>query len=144
MSGSSPANALLSTVRRLTAGEAPDPQELTAAFDVVFNGDATSAQIAALLIGLRVRGETPAELAAVVRSFRRAMVHLPADRPDELVDTCGTGGGCDQHVQHLDRRGIRRGRQLGCASRNTATGRSRLNAAAPTSSKRSACRSKRR
>ena len=33
------------------------------------------------------------ELAAVVRSFRRAMVHLPAERPDELVDTCGTGGG---------------------------------------------------
>jgi anthranilate phosphoribosyltransferase len=93
VSGSSSPNALLSTVRRLTAGEAPDPQELTAAFDVVLNGDATPAQIAALLIGLRVRGETPAELAAVVRAFRRAMVHLPADRPDELVDTCGTGGG---------------------------------------------------
>ena len=93
MSGSSSPNALLSTVRRLTAGEAPDPQELTAAFDVVLSGDATPAQIAALLIGLRVRGETAAELAAVVRSFRRAMVHLPAERPDELVDTCGTGGG---------------------------------------------------
>ncbi len=93
MSGSSSPNALLSTVRRLTAGEAADPRELTAAFDVVLSGDATPAQIAALLIGLRVRGETPAELAAVVRSFRRAMVHLPAERPDELVDTCGTGGG---------------------------------------------------
>ena len=72
MSGSSPTNALLSTVRRLTAGEAPDPQELTAAFDVVLNGDATPAQIAALLIGLRVRGETPAELAAVVQVVPRA------------------------------------------------------------------------
>lgn len=93
MSGSSSPNPLLSVVRRLTAGEAADPQELTAAFDVVLNGDATPAQIAALLIGLRVRGETPAELAAVVRSFRHAMVHLPAERPEELVDTCGTGGG---------------------------------------------------
>jgi len=92
VSGSSSPNALLSTVRRLTAGEAADPQELTAAFDVVLSGDATPAQIAALLIGLRVRGETAAELAAVVRSFRRAMVHLPAERPEELVDTCGTGG----------------------------------------------------
>jgi len=81
VSGSASPNALLSTVRRLTAGEAADPQELTAAFDVVLAGDATPAQIAALLIGLRVRGETPAELAAVVRSFRRAMVHLPAERP---------------------------------------------------------------
>jgi anthranilate phosphoribosyltransferase len=93
VSGSAAPNPLLNTVRRLAAGEAPDPQELTSAFDVVLNGDATPAQIAALLMGLRVKGETPAELAAVVRSFRRAMVHLPAERPEELVDTCGTGGG---------------------------------------------------
>lgn len=93
MSGSSAPNPLLTTVRRLAAGEAPDPQELTGAFDVVLSGDATPAQIAALLMGLRVKGETPSELAAVVRSFRRAMVHLPAERPEELVDTCGTGGG---------------------------------------------------
>ena len=93
MSASPPPNALLAVVRRLTSGESPDAGELTAAFDVVLAGDATPAQVAALLVGLRVKGETPAELAAVVRSFRRAMVSLPAERPDELVDTCGTGGG---------------------------------------------------
>jgi anthranilate phosphoribosyltransferase len=86
-------NALLATVRRLTGGEPPDGDELTAAFDVVFAGDATPAQIAALLIGLRVKGETPTELAAVVRSLRQAMVIMPAELPEELVDTCGTGGG---------------------------------------------------
>ncbi len=84
---------MLATVRRLTSGDAPDPTELTAAFGVVLAGDATPAQIAALLIGLRVRGETPAELAAVVRALHQAMVVLPAERPEELVDTCGTGGG---------------------------------------------------
>jgi len=93
VSASPAPNALLNTVRRLTSGNAPDPDELTEAFQVVLAGDATPAQIAALLIGLRVRGETPLELAAVVRSLRRAMVVLPAERPDELVDTCGTGGG---------------------------------------------------
>jgi anthranilate phosphoribosyltransferase len=93
VSVSPPNNALLGTVRRLTAGEAPDPDELTAAFNVVLAGDATPAQIAALLVGLRVRGETPKELAAVVRAFHQAMVVLPAERPEELVDTCGTGGG---------------------------------------------------
>lgn len=93
MSASPPPNALLATVRRLTAGERADVSELTAAFDVVFAGDATPAQLAALLVGLRVRGETPGELAAVVRALRRAMVVLEAERPDELVDTCGTGGG---------------------------------------------------
>jgi anthranilate phosphoribosyltransferase len=93
VSASRPSNALLNTVKRLTSGNAPDPQELTEAFDVVLAGDATPVQITALLIGLRVKGETPSDLAAVVRSFRQAMVTLPAERPDELVDTCGTGGG---------------------------------------------------
>ena len=57
------------------------------------SGEATSAQIAAILIGLRVRGETPQELAAIVRALRNVMVVLQAERPEELVDTCGTGGG---------------------------------------------------
>ena len=92
MSVSAP-NALLGAVRRLTSGEPPDFDELTEAFTIILAGDATPVQIAALLIGLRVKGETPAELAAVVRAFQRAMVILPAERPDELVDTCGTGGG---------------------------------------------------
>ena len=57
-------------------------------------GDATPAQIAALLIGLRVKGETPDEVAgAVARACAARWCALPAERPDELVDTCGTGGG---------------------------------------------------
>jgi anthranilate phosphoribosyltransferase len=88
-------NPLLGTIRRLTLGEAPVPEELTAAFNLILAGDATPAQVAALLVGLRVKhgGETPIELAAVVRSFREAMVSLSAERPEDLVDTCGTGGG---------------------------------------------------
>ncbi|HVZ76460.1 MAG TPA: anthranilate phosphoribosyltransferase, partial [Gemmatimonadaceae bacterium] len=69
---------------------------LGAAFDQVMAGDATPAQMAALLVGLRVKGETAAEVAAVVRAMRRVMVPLNAERPDELVDTCGTGGGTIQ------------------------------------------------
>src|SRR5687768_17746761 len=56
-------------------------------------GDATPAQVAALLIGLRVKGETADEVAGVARALRRAMVRLPATEPEKLVDTCGTGGG---------------------------------------------------
>jgi anthranilate phosphoribosyltransferase len=93
VSASPPPNALLATIRRLTAGEETRPEEVTGAFEVVLAGNATPAQIAALLVGLRVKGESPAELAAVVRALRNAMVKLPADRPEELVDTCGTGGG---------------------------------------------------
>lgn len=92
MSGSS-VNPLRETIRRLTGGDAPDADELTAAFDLILAGNATPVQVAALLVALRVRGETSTDLAAVVRSLRRAMVVLPAEEPDALVDTCGTGGG---------------------------------------------------
>ena len=56
-------------------------------------GEATTAQIAAMLTGLRVRGETSEIVAGVVRALREVMVHLESSDPDSLVDTCGTGGG---------------------------------------------------
>lgn len=86
-------DALRVALRALSSGEALRPDAVTAAFDVVMRGEATAAQIAALLMGLRVQGETSDVVAAVARSLRGAMLPLPADRPDELVDTCGTGGG---------------------------------------------------
>src|SRR5687767_2780073 len=57
------------------------------------NGDASAAQVAGLLVGLRVKGETPQEVAGVARALRRAMLRLPAVHAETLVDTCGTGGG---------------------------------------------------
>src|SRR5687768_9452825 len=89
-------DALRDAVRLLASGQPLGAAAITAAFDVVMRGEATPAQVAALLMGLRVRGETPEVVAAVARSLRSAMVALPADRPDELVDTCGTGGGAVQ------------------------------------------------
>ena len=68
-------------------------RESRAAFGAVMQGEATPAQIAALLVGLRVKGETPDEVAGAADALRLAMVHLPASDPDDLVDTCGTGGG---------------------------------------------------
>ena len=88
-----PADPLRAALRTLAAGRALAGDEVTGAFDAVMRGEATAAQIAALLMGLRVQGETAEVVAAVARSMRSAMVHLPAERPDELVDTCGTGGG---------------------------------------------------
>jgi anthranilate phosphoribosyltransferase len=67
--------------------------ESRAAFGAVMGGEATPAQIAALLIGLRVKGETPEEVAGAADAMRGAMVRLPAENSSDLVDTCGTGGG---------------------------------------------------
>src|ERR1041385_7791122 len=63
-------------------------------FGVVMSGDATPAQIGALLMGLRAKGETAEEIAGATRALREVMVRVttaPEHRP--LVDTCGTGGG---------------------------------------------------
>jgi len=87
------ASAVSAAIRRMAHGEAIPSDELTRAFDRVMAGEATPAQIAGLLIGLRVKGETPEEVAAVVRAMRNVMVVLRSERPEELVDTCGTGGG---------------------------------------------------
>ena len=93
MSASAPANPLLRAIRRLALGETLAASDVTDAFELVMAGEATPAQIAALLIGLRVKGETSGEVAGVAQAMRRAMIALPADDPESLVDTCGTGGG---------------------------------------------------
>lgn len=86
-------DALRAVLRELAAGRAVEPADVTEAFGVVMRGEATAVQIAALLMGLRVQGESPAVIAAVARALRGAMVRLPAPAPEALVDTCGTGGG---------------------------------------------------
>jgi anthranilate phosphoribosyltransferase len=74
-------------------GESLSASESRAAFETVMSGEATPAQVSALLVGLRVKGETPDEVAGAAAALRGAMVRLSAERPEDLVDTCGTGGG---------------------------------------------------
>lgn len=87
------ADALAHAIRRLAAHESLDGPALTRAFDVIMRGEGTPTQVAALLMALRVKGETSAELAGVVEALRTAMIVLPVADSDALVDTCGTGGG---------------------------------------------------
>ena len=67
-------------------------QQTTDVFGAVMRGEGTPVQIAALLIGLRVKGETAEEIAGAARALRQAMVRVEAHGA-HLVDTCGTGGG---------------------------------------------------
>ena len=87
------AESLTHAIRRLAAHESLDADHVRRAFGVIMRGEGTPVQVAALLMALRVKGETPAEVAGVVEALREAMIVLSAERPDELVDTCGTGGG---------------------------------------------------
>ncbi|HEX9562867.1 MAG TPA: anthranilate phosphoribosyltransferase [Gemmatimonadaceae bacterium] len=87
------AESVQASVRRLAFGESLSETEAAEAFGEIMAGDATAAQVAALLMALRVKGETPDEVAGAARALRGAMVRIAADSPGELVDTCGTGGG---------------------------------------------------
>ena len=78
-------------LKRLLEGQDLDSLETERALDLIMTGKATPAQIAAFLAGLRVKGETPEEIAAAARVMRRHMI--PVATPGLLcADTCGTGG----------------------------------------------------
>ena len=87
------ANALQLAIRRLAFNESLDASEATEAFRVIMRGEGTSGQVAALLMALRVKGETVDEVAGAARALREAMVRLDVKAAGDLVDTCGTGGG---------------------------------------------------
>src|SRR5258705_8372586 len=60
------------------------------AMGAVMDGEATPAELAALLMGLRMRGETVAELAGVAGAMRDRVVRVAA--PEGTIDVVGTGG----------------------------------------------------
>jgi len=74
----------------LAAGRTLSESEAEQAFSIVMSGGASDAQIGALLMGLRVRGETVEEIAGAARVMR-ANAHA-VDAPEGAIDTCGTGG----------------------------------------------------
>ncbi len=75
---------------RLARGDTLTEAEAEAAFSIIMAGEATAAQIGGLLMLLRLRGETVAELVGAVRAMRARMVAVQA--PPGAIDVCGTGG----------------------------------------------------
>jgi anthranilate phosphoribosyltransferase len=78
-------------IRQIVDGHDLSAEEAHAAMMQVMSGDASPAQIAALAIGLRMKGETPDEVAGCARAMRAHVIAAVPTR-DGLVDTCGTGG----------------------------------------------------
>ena len=83
-------NNLKPVLARLAMGETLSEAQAEAAFGIIMSGEATPAQIAGLLMAMRVRGETVAELAGAVRAMRSRM--LAVEAPAGAMDVCGTGG----------------------------------------------------
>ncbi len=83
-------NNLKPILARLAAGARLSEQEAEQAFDIIMSGEATPAQIGALLMAMRVRGETVPEITGAVRAMRARMTAIEA--PEGAIDVCGTGG----------------------------------------------------
>lgn len=66
-------------------------QEAESVMLEIMDGAATSAQIAAYLMGLRLKGETVEEVTGSVRAMRAKALRIAVGDP-LVVDTCGTGG----------------------------------------------------
>jgi anthranilate phosphoribosyltransferase len=78
------------SLQKLAARQNLSVEETQAVFDLIFAGSVPREQIAALLLGLRDKGETVDEILGAVRSMRASMRPLKA--PPGTIDIVGTGG----------------------------------------------------
>jgi anthranilate phosphoribosyltransferase len=79
------------TLTKLAFGKAIDFDEAALFIDAVVTGEVNDSQIAAFLTALRIKGETPAELAGCISALRRHAVPVPHHQ-NLVFDCCGPGG----------------------------------------------------
>lgn len=77
-------------IARISSGENLSVEEAERAMELILTS-ATDAQIGAFLMGLKMKGETPDEIAGLVKGMKR-VAHTISPNVSPLVDTCGTGG----------------------------------------------------
>lgn len=82
---------LSEALAKIIEGQTLSQANTKAVFDTIMAGEATPAQIAGILMALRVRGESPEEIAGAAEAMRQVSTKVVVDVPN-LVDTCGTGG----------------------------------------------------
>ena len=77
-------------ISKVATGAALGRDEAAGAFEQMMAGEATPSQMGALLMALRVRGETVDEITGAVTAMRAKMVRVQA--PPDAIDVVGTGG----------------------------------------------------
>lgn len=86
------AGAWPGVIASLVAGEDLSVDVAAGALGRIFAGEATDSQVAALLVGLRCKGESGVEVTGLVDAMLAAAAPLLLDDPDRTVDIVGTGG----------------------------------------------------
>lgn len=79
-------------IAAVVEGRDLQPEAMQAAMGAMLTGEATPVQVAALLVGLRMKGETAEELTAAAEVMRRHAVPVELSVDGCVLDTCGTGG----------------------------------------------------
>jgi anthranilate phosphoribosyltransferase len=78
-------------IARAVSGKELDRELACASMEQILAGEASPAQIGALAVSLRMKGETPEEIAGMADAMRKRVAPLRTRRRP-LLDTCGTGG----------------------------------------------------
>jgi anthranilate phosphoribosyltransferase len=81
---------LKALIGQVATGAQMTREQAASAFDSMMSGEATPSQMGALLMALRVRGETVEEITGAVAAMRAKM--LPVEAPPNAIDVVGTGG----------------------------------------------------
>ena len=77
-------------IAKVAAGNALTRDEASHAFDRMMSGEATPSQMGAMLMAMRVRGETVDEITGAASTMRAKMTKVAA--PPDAIDVVGTGG----------------------------------------------------
>ena len=80
------------TISRMIDRKDLRPDEAESMMNAIMEGEASTAQISGFLVALRMKGETPEEIAAFARAMREHAITVKPVTGKLLVDTCGTGG----------------------------------------------------
>ena len=83
-------DAFKALIAKAATGAALSREEAAQGFDTMMSGEATPSQMGALLMALRVRGETVDEITGAVTAMREKMLRVKA--PTDAIDVVGTGG----------------------------------------------------
>ena len=78
-------------IKRIIAREDLSRDDMHRVFSEMMDGRASDVQKTAILVALRMKGETAEEITGAATAMRERVTPLAVDR-DRLVDTCGTGG----------------------------------------------------
>ncbi|MFP4241196.1 MAG: anthranilate phosphoribosyltransferase [Chitinispirillaceae bacterium] len=79
-------------IKMVIAGKNLTISEASSAFTAIMEGQASDSQIAAFIVGLRMKGETVEEITGAASVMRDKAVPIKPREGENLIDTCGTGG----------------------------------------------------